>query len=321
MHASLMRALDVAAEQSGVLSRAQARAFGLSDRMIDGGLADGLFVALWSGVYRVRGAPQTEAMAVTAAALAARGRASDATAARLMQLDLPLPDAPVHVTAETASRHRRVWRIPVEAQDRAFFPVTVHRFQSVGEPTVVVDGIPCTDAARVLIDIAPRLSLDDLEDGFERARRLGLVSTDVLARRFELIGGRGRPGTPKVRALLANARPSPLESKLEGKAWRMLRASRLPEPVRQLRVDLQSGRWFRLDFAWPELLVAFETEGFEWHGSRARWKRDRTRVAALERLGWRIVVATWDDVARQPAETLDRLARALAERRLLVRST
>ena len=52
------------------------------------------------------------------------------------------------------------------------------------------------------------------------------------------VGGRGRPGAPKVRAVLANTRPGPLDSKLEGRAWRMLRPSSLAEPVRQLRVDV-----------------------------------------------------------------------------------
>ena len=133
-----------------------------------------------------------------------------------------------------------------------------------------------------------------------------------------MIGGRGRPGTPKIRELLARAQPSPLESKLEVKAWRMLRKSSIRNPNRQVRVDLPSGRWHRLDFAWPELLVAFETEGFEWHGSRARWKQDRVRTAALERLGWRIVVATWDDVVFEPLATLQRIAIALAERQLII---
>jgi len=84
--------------------------------------------------------------------------------------------------------------------------------------------------------------------------------------------------------------------------------------VRQLRVDVTLSKWYRIDFAWPELLVAVEAEGFEWHGSRARRKADKIRVAALERLGWRVLVVTWDDVTQRRAETLDRIAMALAER-------
>ena len=78
-----------------------------------------------------------------------------------------------------------------------------------------------------------------------------------------------------------------------------------------------AGKRYRLDFAWPHLRAAFETEGFEWHGSRGRWKQDRIRTGALERLGWRQMVATWDDVVGNPAGTLDRLGLMLAERRLL----
>ena len=102
--------------------------------------------------------------------------------------------------------------------------------------------------------------------------------------------------------------------------WRLVRRSSLPEPVRQFRVDVTRSRWYRIDFAWPELLVAVEAEGFEWHGSRAQWKADRLRVAALERLGWRVLIVTWDDVTRRRAETLDRIAMALAERTRLAAS-
>lgn len=182
----------------------------------------------------------------------------------------------------------------------------------------MVDGIRCTDAARTLIDLAGRLHPYEIEDAFERARRLGLVSPESLARRFEIVGGRGRKGAAKVREALAHTRPGTLDSKLEGRTWRMIRASCLDEPVRQLRVDISSRQWYRIDFAWPHLLLAVEAEGFEWHGSRARWKADKIRTAALERFGWRVLVVTWDDVTRRPEETLDRIAMVLAERARLV---
>jgi len=321
MNEKLIHVLDFAAEQNAVITRKQARSNGLTDHAIDGCIANGLFVAISAHVFRVRGAPQTEAMAITAAVLSAGGRASHATAARLLQLQALVRVNPIHVTVDGQRRRPRVTRLEIEDERHAHFSVKVHRYAEVGEPFTTIDGLPCVDAARALIDIAPKLSSENLEHSFERARKLGLVSTESLARRFALIGGRGRPGTPKIRKLLANTGPNPLESKLEVKAWRMLRASRLENPVRQLRVDVLSGRWHRLDFAWPQLMVAFETEGFEWHGSRARWKQDRIRTAALERLGWRIVVATWEDVVATPIDTLDRVALALTERERLHRAS
>ena len=99
----------------------------------------------------------------------------------------------------------------------------------------------------------------------------------------------------------------------------MLQRSRLSEPQRQVWVVAPDAKRYRLDFAWTELKVAFETEGFEWHGTRAQWKQDRIRIAALERLGWRIVIAGWDDVMKTPHITIDRIALALRERESLGR--
>jgi len=128
------------------------------------------------------------------------------------------------------------------------------------------------------------------------------------------LGGRGRPGTPKILNVLVQPPPRAMQSKLERMAARMIAGARLPQPVLQLPIGD-----YRLDFAWPDLRATFETEGFEWHGTRARWKQDRLRVSAVERAGWRHIVGTWDDVLLRPSETTERIALMLAERRALAR--
>ncbi|MEP6624847.1 MAG: hypothetical protein ABJC79_10410, partial [Acidimicrobiia bacterium] len=67
-----MAALDIAGTQSGVITRGQARHAGLTDGAIDGCVSNGLFRVVANHVYRVRGAPQTESMAVVSATLGAR---------------------------------------------------------------------------------------------------------------------------------------------------------------------------------------------------------------------------------------------------------
>jgi very-short-patch-repair endonuclease len=79
---------------------------------------------------------------------------------------------------------------------------------------------------------------------------------------------------------------------------RLLRTSSLPKPERQHAVDR-----YRLDFAWPSRGIASECDGFEHHGARLAWKRDRGRLAAIEAAGWRIVHVTWDDVVHRPDQT------------------
>jgi very-short-patch-repair endonuclease len=145
-----------------------------------------------------------------------------------------------------------------------------------------------------------------LETAFEHARRLGLTSPDALEQRASALSGAGRPGSRRIRALLARVDSAALESRLEVRTRKLLRSSSLPPPIAQYRV----GR-FRIDSAWPRSRVGCECDGFEAHGYRLAWKRDRRRLAAIESAGWRIVSVTWDDVTKRPKETLERLAIAL----------
>jgi len=155
------------------------------------------------------------------------------------------------------------------------------------------------------LDCAGILGDEPLEAAFEQARRLGLTSPTALARRAEQLCGKGRPGSARVRRLLAAQAPGEraLESRLEVRLARLLRTSGLPAPERQYRLG-----GYRLDFAWSTVLIACECDGFEHHGARLAWKRDRTRLAAIEAAGWRVVHVTWDDVTRRPEQTLERLA-------------
>ena len=57
--------------------------------------------------------------------------------------------------------------------------------------------------------------------------------------------------------------------------------------------------------------VGVECEGFDYHGGRLVWKRDKRRTAWIEAQGWRLVVVTWDDVTQRPDETTFRIKLAL----------
>ena len=103
-----------------------------------------------------------------------------------------------------------------------------------------------------------------------------------------------------------------MESRLEVRAARLLRRHRVKPEARQHAVER-----FRIDFAWPSRMLGVECDGFEWHGNRLSWKRDRRRIARLETLGWRIVHVTWADVSEHGDETIGRVREALASSRSL----
>jgi very-short-patch-repair endonuclease len=221
-----------------------------------------------------------------AAALWSSGRASHNTAAHLLRLE-SISSKSVHVLT---NRH-------VKAAD-----VVVHTGRVARIECVTVDEIPCTSATRTLIDCAGDADLARLEIAFEAARRMGLTSVNAVAKAL----GRGRGGSARLRQVLAQADARAKESPLEVKLAQLLRGSGLPIPVAQFAI----GR-FRVDFAWPELLLVCECDGFQWHGDRLHWKRDRRRIASLEAEGYHVVHVTWDDVTKFPDQTIDRIAHAL----------
>ena len=98
-------------------------------------------------------------------------------------------------------------------------------------------------------------------------------------------------------------------SRLETRVRRLLHGAGL-RPLQQYEVVV-AGRRYRLDFAWPELRVAVEPDGYSAHGARAAFERDRRRWADLTAAGWRLVPVTWRQVAREPAAFLARVHAAV----------
>jgi len=286
----------IAAGQYGVFSRRQAAKAGLKEEAMTRRVISGRWERRLPGVYCLAGVPPTPHQDAIAAVLWAgpESAISHTSGAWLLQLTSER-SGPWHVT-RTANSTKL---------DRA---VVVHRSPLSRADVVEVDGIRCTSATRTILDCAGILGDEPLEAAFEQARRLGLTSPTALARRAEQLCGKGRPGSARVRRLLAAQSPGEraLESRLEVRLARLLRTSGLPAPERQYRLG-----GYRLDFAWSTVLIACECDGFEHHGARLAWKRDRTRLAAIEAAGWRVVHVTWDDVTRRPEQTLERLAVAL----------
>lgn len=102
-------------------------------------------------------------------------------------------------------------------------------------------------------------------------------------------------------------------SELEGRLSRVLRRAGLPTPVAQHEVRTSRGRFVaRLDFAYPELRLGIETHGYRWHGGRERWARDLARENRLKRMGWTVLVFTWDEVTGEPERVVGEVADLLA---------
>jgi len=285
--------LRVAERQHGLVTRSQLTGAGLSDAQIQRRLATGRLERVYPGVYRVVGSVATPEQQALGACLWLGGDAmvSYLSAATLLRLDVAAT-ADLHVTVAPSARRGRG------------HGVHIHGSMVRAADRRVVDGIPCTSAARTLVDCAGLVSEEALETAFDSARRMGLATTTTVERALDAAGSVS--GTASLRRVLAIAQGAPAESRLEVKLARLLRGSDLPGSVAQFRLGP-----YRLDRAWPEQRVGVQADGFQHHGRRLRWKSDRARVAAIEAVGWRLVHVTWDDVTKRPEQTLDRIRMAL----------
>src|SRR5690606_20093464 len=117
---------------------------------------------------------------------------------------------------------------------------------------------------------------------------------------------KGRRGIVRVRELvpLADGRA---ESPMESEARLVLHDGGLPKPELQYEIlDFYGGLW-RVDFAWPDAMVAAEYDSVEWHANPDAFKHDRMKNARLAECGWTTVPMVADDVRRFPDQLVRRI--------------
>lgn len=292
----------IAAGHHGVISRSQALAVGLSTAQIRYRLRIGRWEQIRPGVYRIGGGVPSPVEPLAAAVAAGIGIASHLSAGALLDLADEHPPLP-ELTARLAGSHHHL-------------DVRLHRTGDLApSDTTTVDGIRTTNAVRTVIDLGARLDVPELVQVADRAIRLGLVHPDRLNARFADLSTRGRPGAAVTREVLRSIDPAraPAESELETMLDAVIAEGGLPTPVRQhvVRID---GRTFRLDLAYPELMIAIEADGFAVHGERAAFESDPERQNLLAAAGWLVLRFTWRQIRDQPDVVVATIARAMGRR-------
>ena len=294
---------DAAAAQYGVLSLDQLRALGLGARAVQQRARAGRLHRIHRGVYSPVPPPLLARNGLLLAAVLACGPEavlSHESAALLHGIHRPnIKRGDIDITA--ARRH-------------AHHGITVHRSGTLTARDVTrVQRIPCTTIARTLLDLAEVMVEGPLESALNEAdasRRLDLHAIDDQLQRNAT-----RTGAKRLRAALRLYQPrqAPPESRLEEDFLRRIRAAGLPEPRRQVLLDLEDGEpAFRVDFMWPEHRAVVETDGNEYHGTRRAFEIDRRRDQRLMQAGWRFARITWRQLRDDPGTVIRVVADLLA---------
>lgn len=291
----------LANKQLGLITHAQALEAGLGRFALSRLVRAGAWKRVLPRVFLRAGFHESAEERIAAACLWLGGSAlaSHRSAANLWGLQVDV------VGAEVSTRL---------ADSRTAPGVVVHRSADLAvEDRRMRRGIPVTSPARTIIDLASCLGEDALAYVVEEAWRRQLAAPDWVERRLQKLGGRGRPGAKRLAGLLADCRrrERPLESALEVRLWRLLLRSKLPLPEPGFPFRDDYGQPGRIDFAYPAQRLAIEADGFEFHGTRAAFERDRLRTARLSALGWRVLPVTWKHLDDQPAKVVERIRQAL----------
>jgi hypothetical protein len=221
---------------------------------------------------------------------------SHETAARLHGIELHEDDGTDRIT------------VPRSRNGRGADGWLVHRADVPKVDIEVREGLRCTDVVRTLTDLARVLDHAQAVVAADSALRLGLVRLSELAP-MGRTHGRGAARVRGVHAALDPRSGSVLETLLR----LALAEAGLPEPVSQYGVMDHGHEVARVDFCWPERRLIVEADGFAFHSSRDDYRRDRQRMNELERLGWRVLRFTWEDVVHRPDHVTGLVRSCLAQ--------
>jgi very-short-patch-repair endonuclease len=253
------------------------------------------------GVYRCAGAPETWHQHLLAACLAVDGHAVASLRAAAALWELPGFDADILEITVPGRQNPRPSDIVVH-QTNVWGPIHAtsrHR-------------IPVTSVARTLCDLTAVVWPWRVERLVNDAERRGIVTLRQLHRVFQALENRGRRRSTVMRAVLADridgVRPGGSDREVD--VAKLLVRARLPQPVQQYRVQI-GGRPVRLDFAYPDIKIAIEYDGWKPHRTRFAFDDDRARDNELEIRGWIVLRFTsrWTRT-----EILDTVRAAIAAR-------
>ena len=279
----------LAVEQHGLLTSAQATTL-LGPSRKSRWVTERRLVSVQPGVFRLTGAPETWHQQLHAAALASDGIVSHRSAAELWGIIPPAGHIEVSIHPDTRPRLRP--------------PAVAHRIIDLRPDLAVTrEGMQITDAVRTIIDVGLVMPTWAVSGALGRSLSLGLLTIGEAQGLREALGRQGRNGTGiageliEGRLLTGGGDHSELETKLS----QIVRTFGLPTPTLQHEV-WHAGRCLgTVDAAYPELRLAIEVDGYEFHSSPEAFQHDRTRQNHLVNLGWTVLRFTWHDVVKEPA--------------------
>lgn len=170
-----------------------------------------------------------------------------------------------------------------------------------------VDGLPVTDPARTVVDLAATLRPGRLADVVEHCEVERICTLAAVGAELARLRHRGVPGVVRLETVLdelGTGEEVP-RSELERIGDRVRRLAGLPEPEHEHPLPSARGRPGFVDRAWPGALLLVEYDGRRWHTRRSQIDRDHRRDLEASALGWHPLRLTWEQLSGDPESTAE----------------
>lgn len=277
MSHELGAAARILARQQSLITTAQAEDVGIGRKRCQRLVQHGIWERLDHGVYGPTGVRLTWSRRLMLGLLLAPcgSLASHRACAALLGVGgiaRPKPE----ITIPRGTTLRRTWLIVHESTDLAL------------ADRRVVDGIPVTGPRRLAMDLGAVVSTKQYRQAMRGLRSQHGVEFAALLRTYLRHKRSGRNGGAALRDWLdryADVGGIP-ESGLEQLALDAFLDAGL-HPVAQRWVEVDGGARYRLDLAFPDLMIAIEVDGSQ-HEEKPAKQADAGRQLALEAAGWTV---------------------------------
>lgn len=288
--------LRLGRRQHGVVARFQLIDLGVSPNSIKYAVKAGFLFTVLRGVYSV-GRPELSERGLWMACVLASGQdavLAGPTAAIAWSFR-DRPRSPVTVIRPGSEVKRERALLKAHGQNACATLETSRCRWLVPEFVTRVQGIPILRLEPLLLQLAGRLDSEDFRYAFWEADRKKHLSDRRLDLCAEL--SVAMKGGAAFRESLDCRLPHIEETKslLEVLMADLVRTGALPPP--EINRD-QCGHL--VDFRWPSVWLAVETDGYEFHRGRGAFERDAERDNDLRAFGWTVLRFTYRMLKYRP---------------------
>lgn len=272
---------------------------GLASHAIRRRIKSGKWQELFPGVYLASPIPATWELRLRAACIWAGGMTVVSGRAAGKLYGFPgLTEPLVEITTERDVRSSE-------------HGVIVHKVSAIHKRVRTRIGkIPVTTPTATVLDLAAVLGEGELQAVVQFAIQHQLTTWNKLMAAVEA-SPQGRRGTRTLRRLLIEG----LDSHLERLLKRVIKKSNLPAPSIHFKLRIRNDEPCEVDFAYPELLIALEADGWAFHSDPDAFQRDREKWRELQKIGWIVLCFTHEDIVLHPEEVIETIFAAIRNAR------